>query len=91
MIEGDIHKAQTQFERLEHLPVREEDSARADKFHKSFEASSLTLKWLLLDVVVSSIKCIYIDSMMIKQQADGRLQYDRSISGEKNRANLKKR
>lgn len=92
IIEGNNKRAIDKFDRLKDLPILEKDAANASKFYKEFEKVSQEMKVLLLDVLVCSSKCMYLDSMMILQQSpDGQLMYDKSIQAEKNRTILKQR
>ena len=92
VIHGEVIRAQDSIERFKELPVLMDDQDNANKFYKQFEAADLDLKWLLLDVVVASVKCMYIHSMQIvKRYSDGRLNFEKSAEAEKNRRLLKQR
>ena len=63
-------KALKVFETLKNdIPLVEMETSKVDKFYKSFESANLEMKYLMLDVTVCAVKCIYIDAMIILQQS----------------------
>jgi hypothetical protein len=92
IIKGEISQAIAVFERSKDIPILASDKPVEGKFYKEFEKATRELKNLLLDVLVGSSKCMYIDAMIILHNSpDGQLQYDKSIQAEKNRNLLKQR
>ena len=64
----------------------------ADKFYIDFEAYKSELKWLVLEVVTASAKCMYIDAMLILQNSqNGGLQFGNSLKAQQDRAVLSQR
>lgn len=89
VISGQILKAQEVFERLKIIPMANDP---AEKFFKDFEEFKNELKWLVLDVVSASSKCMYIDVMLILNNSqNGGLQYDTSLQTQKSRTVLTQR
>ena len=75
----------------ENFPYGLPGIALKNRLHGGVKWLEYELKWLVLDAICASAKCIYMDAMQILTQAnkDGSLQYDISIKSEKNRKNLK--
>lgn len=89
VISGDILKAQEIFERLKIIPMADDS---ADKFYIDFEEYKTELKWLVLEVVTASTKCMYIDAMLILQNShNGGLQFDNSLKAQQDRNILAQR
>jgi hypothetical protein len=59
--QGEVLQAQMVFERLKIIPINDYDLA--EKFYQKFDTFKQEFKWLILDVVAASSKCIYCDAM----------------------------
>ena len=66
------------------------ESDQASKFYQKFEDESDRMKSIVLDAVVASSKCMYIDAMTILASDNGIL-VSSSPQSEKNRQVLRKR
>lgn len=66
IVVGDIIAAQATFERLNQLlPILEEDEPNVTRRAQRFEFAEPELRWILLDCICASSKCIYIEAMQI--------------------------
>lgn len=70
-----------------------EESSKLDKkFNMYFEEANLYYKNVLLNLVIASAKCMYIEvSNIIESSPEGQLQFLKSGSAERDRNVIKKR
>ena len=87
--EGKVGKAKEEFYRQKMIPL---NSGEVDKLYQTFEQQVTHFKWLILEVVIASAKCIFCEIMQILTQENkfGKIDYDYSNESQIQRSRLLK-
>lgn len=69
VIKGNFQKALESMQQVKSIPLQVQDKANIDGILEKFVRQPIKMKWLLLNLVIASAKCLYLEALnLIKSE-----------------------